>query len=336
MDKRGFGAELMAHIMPITLHKQSPGQKPLVSIVCTTYNHENYIRDAIEGFLMQETSFPVEVIIHDDASTDKTAEIIREFEARHPGLIRSICQTENQFSRFDGSIYRSIRHKIRGKYIARCEGDDYWIDPLKLQRQIEFLERHKDFSLCTHDFIIKFEHKGVQPIKCSELMDYLTQKAIPGENAYKLTLADFCKHLMGIHTATIVYRSNLYAGRPQWTYQTYSGDLIRNIELLKLGHGAYIPKVMSVLRKNPGGITQQIRSQKDKFAISASKYAVLSRIAPNRYKHHLLRKFIRVYGGMFLGSKTFRLPLRFRIRQIPSFLNQSGNILLSYFRKQAF
>lgn len=123
-------------------------EKPLVSVRCITYNHEPYIAQAIDGFLMQKTDFPFEVIIHDDASTDKTADIIREYERKYPLIIKPIYQTENQYSKRNGSIAKAIDPKLKGKYIAFCEGDDYWIDPNKLQMQVDFLERNPEYGMC--------------------------------------------------------------------------------------------------------------------------------------------------------------------------------------------
>ena len=125
------------------------GTKPIVSICCITYNHENYIRDAIEGFLMQKTTFPIEIIIHDDASTDKTAEIVKSYAEKHPDLILPILQAENQYSK-GIPISTYAYPKARGKYIAFCEGDDYWTDPYKLQKQVDFLESNPDCSWCFH------------------------------------------------------------------------------------------------------------------------------------------------------------------------------------------
>lgn len=123
-------------------------ENPLVSVRCITYNHEPYIAQAIDGFLMQKTDFPFEVIIHDDASTDKTADIIREYERKYPLIIKPIYQTENQYSKRNGSIAKAIDPKLKGKYIAFCEGDDYWIDPNKLQMQVDFLEKNPEYGMC--------------------------------------------------------------------------------------------------------------------------------------------------------------------------------------------
>lgn len=124
-------------------------QAPLVSIVTLAYNHGKYIRQCLDGFVMQKTDFPFEVIIHDDASTDDTAEIIREYELKYPEIIKPIYQKENQYSKKVpiGATY--LYPKAQGKYIAECEGDDWWTDPYKLQKQVDFLESHPDYLLCS-------------------------------------------------------------------------------------------------------------------------------------------------------------------------------------------
>jgi len=121
---------------------------PLVSICCLTYNHGVYIRDAIEGFLIQKTTFPFEILIHDDASIDNTAQIIREYELQYPHLIFPIYQKENQYSKGRRLTLRFNVTRARGKYIALCEGDDYWTDPYKLQKQVDFLETNPEYGLC--------------------------------------------------------------------------------------------------------------------------------------------------------------------------------------------
>lgn len=121
---------------------------PLVSICCLAYNHESYIRECLDGFLMQETDFDFEILIHDDASTDKTADIIREYELKHPDIIKPIYQTENQYSKGVRPTFSYNIPRAKGIYIALCEGDDYWTDPLKLQKQVDLLEEHTDCSGC--------------------------------------------------------------------------------------------------------------------------------------------------------------------------------------------
>ena len=134
---------------------------PLVSIVCTTYNHENYIRQALDGFIMQQCSFPIEVIVHDDASTDNTAAIIREYAQKYPDIIKPILQTENQYSKGYNIWEYLFTQVAKGKYIAICEGDDYWIHPLKLKIQVDFLEKNSDYGLIWTDVNFYMQTTGV-------------------------------------------------------------------------------------------------------------------------------------------------------------------------------
>ncbi|MDN3437352.1 glycosyltransferase [Planococcus sp. APC 3900] len=121
----------------------------MVSIECTSYNHEDYIAEALDSMLMQKTNFAYEILVHDDASTDRTAEIIKSYEQRYPDIIKSICQTENQYSK--GVLVELVNsERALGKYIAVCEGDDYWTDPDKLQRQVDYMEAHPECSMCVH------------------------------------------------------------------------------------------------------------------------------------------------------------------------------------------
>lgn len=148
--------------MPITEQQWPEGTLPLVTTRTITYMHEPFIRDCIEGILMQKTTFPIEVVIHDDASTDKTAEIVREYQAKHPRLIKAICQKENQYSKPGyGTMREDINKLVRGKYIAMCEGDDYWTDPLKLQKQVEFLEGNEEYVLVSNNRIIVDEKNSI-------------------------------------------------------------------------------------------------------------------------------------------------------------------------------
>ena len=126
-------------------------REPVVSILCTAYNHERYIEQAIRGFLSQDCGFPFEIVIHDDASTDGTQQIIRRWQALYPTLIRTVLQTENQYSR-GGRPFEILLAQARGDYVATCEGDDFWVDARKLQRQVGFLQANPDFSCTAHNY----------------------------------------------------------------------------------------------------------------------------------------------------------------------------------------
>ena len=122
-----------------------------VTVVCTAYNHEAYLRDALEGFVSQETDFPFEVLVNDDASTDGTAAILREYAEKYPDIIRPFYQEKNLYSQ-GINIYDAVFYPVaRGEYIAACEGDDRWTDPHKLQLQVDFLDAHPDYSACVHN-----------------------------------------------------------------------------------------------------------------------------------------------------------------------------------------
>lgn len=121
-----------------------------VSIICNTYNHEKYIAEALDSFLMQKTDFRFEILVNDDASTDRTAEIIREYAEKHPDLIKPLLHEVNQESQGKDSSIDFQFPRAKGRYMAFCEGDDYWTDPLKLQKQYDALETHPELDICTH------------------------------------------------------------------------------------------------------------------------------------------------------------------------------------------
>lgn len=122
----------------------------LVSVICNAYNHGPYIAAALDGFLMQQTDFPIEILVHDDASTDETAAVIRRYAARYPEKILPVFQEKNQYSQ-GVDINAAFQYpRVRGRYIAVCEGDDFWTDPRKLQRQVEAMEAHPEADLCAH------------------------------------------------------------------------------------------------------------------------------------------------------------------------------------------
>jgi len=164
----------------------------IVSICCATYNHQKYIRDAIEGFLMQKTTFPFEILIHDDASTDGTADIIREYEAKYPDIIKPIYQTENQYSKGINPYIAFVYPRAQGKYIALCEGDDYWIDPLKLQKQVDYMERNSRVSILASHYTIYDQEKEtfINPPKIK----------------YELNFDTLIKKRNKIATATVCFR----------------------------------------------------------------------------------------------------------------------------------
>ena len=215
----------------------------LVSVCCITYNHEKYIADAIEGFLIQKTSFPIEIIIHDDASTDKTADIVRSYENKYPNIIKPIFQTKNQWSKGIRPSPTYVWPKALGKYIALCEGDDYWTDPFKLQKQVDFLEANPDYSLCFHDAIVLWEDKS-QPPK------YFCSK----DQKETSTIEDVIEKYF-IPSASMLLRKEYITPLPDWFKDVYNGDWAIQMILSTKGKIKYIDELMSVYRKNQGALS---------------------------------------------------------------------------------
>ena len=212
----------------------------VVSISCITYNHAPYIRQCLDGFMMQQTNFAFEVLIHDDASTDGTTEIIKEYETRYPDVIKPIYEDENQWvkGRRGSAVFNFPR--ARGKYIALCEGDDYWTDPLKLQKQVDFLENHLEYSVCGHCFQSYIESE-------SKLLDYDT--GIDGTYA----LEDLISRNVFCSTLSVVFRKeSLDLERVSRCRRSL--DLILAYMLLKEGKGFCMNDVMAVYRLHSMGV----------------------------------------------------------------------------------
>ena len=169
----------------------------IVAIKCFVYNHEPYLRDCLEGFVMQQTNFPFVAIVHDDASTDGSAAIIREYEEKYPDIIKPIYETENQYSKHDGSLGRIMNAAVDAtgaKYVAMCEGDDYWTDPLKLQKQVDFMEANPEYSICFHKVNTLIQATG-------EVKEEFIVRDMPG----KSTILDLAEGNY-IHTPSVMYR----------------------------------------------------------------------------------------------------------------------------------
>ena len=225
----------------------------LASICCITYNHEEYIRDCIEGFLMQEVDFPMEIIIHDDASTDGTTDIVREYAAKHPNLIFPIFQKENQFSKGKKPFINLTLPHAKGKYIAICEGDDYWTDPLKLQKQVEFLEANPDYVISYHNAMIVDEDGNI--------VDY---SKLPENLKKDLTSEELIRGTM-ILTLTMCFR-NVLKEFPDELFKVYNGDKFLTSLLGSFGKGKYMSEIANAIyRKHAGAIWSSLDKVTQQF-----------------------------------------------------------------------
>lgn len=213
----------------------------MVTVRCATYNHVDYIRQCLDGFVMQKTNFRFEAIVHDDASTDGTADIVREYASKYPDIIKPIYETENQYSKKDGSIRRIFNQHTRGKYIAMCEGDDYWTDPLKLQKQVDFLESHPDYVMCSHRYDEYIQDLGtLNTCTVHKDVDYDLNTLINGGWLFQ--------------TLSVMYLVSAFDENHYKQYGT-SIDTVANYELLRTGKkGRCLGQVMGVYRHHSKGV----------------------------------------------------------------------------------
>lgn len=207
-----------------------------LSVLVITYNHEAYISQAIESFLMQKTNFPIEVVIGDDCSTDQTRNICLEYQKKYPEIIRLLNRDTNI-----GVVRNFIDtfQRCKGKYIAICDGDDYWTDPLKLQKQVDFLETHSDYSACFHRVQIFNENSGEKSLSNQE------QKETSDFN--DLAQGNF------IQTLSCIFRNNLFSDFPEWFTSSPIPDYALNLINAQHGKIKFFEDVMGVYRINDGG-----------------------------------------------------------------------------------
>lgn len=263
--------------------------EPIVTVKTATYQHAPYIRDCIEGVLMQQTSFPFEYIIGEDFSTDGTREIVFEYAKKHPELIRVITADYNV-----GIKANSFRRyqATRGKYIALCEGDDYWTDPHKLQKQVDFLEENPDFSMCSHAVKTIYENdwKGRKtnrfrkPIQVATFEDILDYHFIP--------------------TNSLMFRNGIIKAWPDWLFSKcmISGDILLELMLASHGKSYYMKEEMATKRINGGGITANEAFKENAAYCGFERYYYLNNYTQNKYKDLLVSKMVRKLPGVVKKS----------------------------------
>ena len=219
----------------------SDKEKIRVSVICPVYNHESFIEDALTGFLMQKTDFAFEVIIHDDASTDSTANIIREYQRRYPNIIKPIYQTENQYSKGRFKPVTYCISLLSGDFVALCEGDDYWIDANKLQKQLDICEKDPDISFVGHSAAtLSVKTAQFHSVKIwnnrqyiSTLNDILTEERAYGQFS---------------PTASYFIKKEVFDNLPDWFVDAPGGDEFLEYLSALQGKVVNLPDVMSVYR----------------------------------------------------------------------------------------
>lgn len=230
-----------------------------VSVLCAAYNHEEYLRQTLDSFLNQKTDFPFEVLVNDDASTDSTGDIIREYAARYPEIIRPFYQKENLYSRRINLYDVVFFPACRGEYIAVCEGDDYWNDPEKLQLQVNWLDAHPEYSACVHNSIGRFTD---QPDKV--LFAQNGDRDIPFEQ-----VVQGMSH--AYHTSSILARREFILNPPDYRnvayHQGYFTDYAVGVRLGLSGKVRFLDRCMSVYRigSNPSAWSRGVGQEYHKL-----------------------------------------------------------------------
>lgn len=245
-------------------------EKIMVSISCTVYNHEKYLRQCLDGFIMQKTNFKFEVLVHDDASTDGSADIIREYENKYPEIIKPIYQKENQYSQGIKIVWKYQYPRAKGKYIAICEGDDFWINPYKLQKQFDIMEKYDEVSLCVHN--VRYVNESGEP----------TDKFKPNPVGYE-KMVNSCDSLKGLLLNNLVpYQTSSYFFRicfikkiidniPLFISKCPVGDVAYLLYFSYCGNIYYLPYEMSCYRMFSVGSWTSRNSNNDRQVIHKRK-----------------------------------------------------------------
>ncbi len=272
---------------------------PLVSIVSISYNHEKFIRQTLDGFVMQKTNFPFEVIIADDASTDGTQAIIREYAEKYPDIIKPVLREKNTGS---GCNFLDACKKINAKYVATCEGDDYFTDPCKLQKQVDFLEANPGFSVCFHPVKVIFDDNS-KPGKVYPSSFYRTNKSFGFENLLNNNFMQTC---------SVMYRwrfneENIEDYLP---VDILPGDWFLHLLHAEKGYIGCVNEIMSVYRRHGGGLFWDAAERRTRHKVYA-KYGI---------NHALFYKAVSTHFKDKLTLRWNFYVMRYTIRIIMALL----------------
>ena len=271
----------------------------VVSICCITYNHAQFIRKCLDGFLMQKTDFPVEILIHDDCSTDGTTEIIREYEAKYPDLIFPLYEEENQYQKGKAAEIDFYNYRrARGKYIAYCEGDDYWTDPLKLQKQVDFMETNPEYSVCFH----AFEEYDVRTHQ-TRLIDFTAQREFIN-GGIDVTPAMYLRHSYWGQPLTMLFRVSSFDY--QWSKQyKYYRDTHEIYHLLRAGKGRIMGFIGGVYNLHNGGVATSMNTQMSALTVRET-YKELYQFNPEDQVIHLFLYEALLWNNDVCSTREFK------------------------------
>jgi glycosyltransferase involved in cell wall biosynthesis len=278
-----------------------------VSVIVHTYNHEKFIRQTLDSILCQEVNFQYEVIVGDDASPDSTPQIIQEYQSRFPEIIKPMLHPKNLGGYGKNNTLATLA-VCKGQYIAAMDGDDYWTNPLKLQKQVDFLDDNADFVACFHNALIHYED-GSAPdsfVNDENQREVTTIEDLVGED-----------EVWYMATSAVMFRNGIMKEYPQWFHESKSGDIPRYILLGKHGKFYYLNEVMSVYRKNNGGMSFTDGKQDADFlynrigmyeGIDAElNYQFHKTVQKNIARYYLMLANSIQYGDNFFKSRFFAL-----------------------------
>ena len=284
------------------------GTRPLVSICCTTYNHARYLEQALDGFLAQKCAFPCEILVHDDASTDGTADILADYAARYPDVIFPLYEAENQYSRGVPINETFNFPRARGKYIALCEGDDYWSEDTKLARQIAHMEGDPGCTFCFTNGLIHDE-SGKAPDR-PFLPYYPEDRALYTGKSRAYTLSEMAAFNF-IPTASFVFRVDaLRSLPPEFTGRRCEhGDLRMKLYLTACGHAWYEHVLGCVYRQNVSGSAMQIWQREDRARLYARCRSVVEMAEDvNRFSHGEAEEALQKLKDHYLRIMAHNAP----------------------------
>lgn len=290
----------------------------MVSICCITYNQEEYIRDALDGFLSQETDFSYEVLIHDDASTDGTADIIREYARQYPEIIKPILQTENQYAKGLTNVSGTYNFpRAKGRYIAMCEGDDYWTDPHKLQRQTDYMEAHPDCSLVFHSACIEVQGRA------------LTERRMrPYRRSRRVSPEEIIDKTSGYPTASLMFRADMVKILPDFYVNAPLADIPLQLMAAARGWAYYMDRPMCVYRLGGAFSWTTLmkqgdyeRKQRQYYQDMKKMYRGFDRETGGRFHEVARRALARIYFLTKVNTKQYGEVLAKRNRRFYRELN---------------
>lgn len=306
-----------------------------LSVICLAYNQKHFIKDALDSFVMQKTNFPFEVLVHDDASTDGTAKIIQEYAQKYPDIIKPIFEKENQWQLGKDFSKEKIWPLVKGEYVALCEGDDYWSDENKLQKQVDFLDAYPECSICFHPVKVKWNDGREE--------DYVYPDAKMLKKVGALDFESLLKRNF-IQTNSVVYRWRfLHDSYDLMPSGILPGDWFLHLLHAQIGKIGFLPDIMAVYRRNTGGVWTGAGKAPEWFCKCGSAHlrfwdAFEKQFNVDRLEEKEFLKRAIFYAALFCDNKEFKENF-YGDYAVPSknkFVNKLRLVILKFLHKITF